>query len=604
MGGIGANAPNPASVAMPGAAGGGGLGTGVAPGVPAGQVPKPPGAGFARMAASAVSGNAVQALDVAQKALVRSFSNPNADPTQALFGLSRMLEEFKPEVLMPALSPEKQAQFKGRPVREMAEDMMEDVATDWAVKRLAAAKANEFALTEEEVVRVLQRSLEATQTVERMLQKLSALMHKADLPPDFYQRIQQELRWTGLPDEQKRKALLDLHRYNAAEFKRLQAYVKDLMGRSRFDEATSLVTHYFAILDLGEREIQPAELARAPELLQTVARLQTREFMQAMATRLTQALFDDQLRGWHHIHVSNCLATVAHSMAPYEDFESVQKIAQDLEKSRLRGPELHHDCCMEALGNLLGPRSIERLIELYAQKREAQRMVLSIVKLMGRPGIEKVFQRLEDEKKASNRMALIRLIGQTGPGATEVARQRLKDERWYVVRNACFVLADLNDPKLMEELREVLRHPDERVQQAALNVISKHAVPGRAEVVASSLLHLKPLVLDKALDELRFWKSPEGITGLEQFITQGGNRPQAQEKAMHALLAVPEDAPVEALARIVVKQENPVAVRRMAIARLGKSSAEAAYQSLSEVASRVKQDKLAAEAQAALEIEG
>ena len=546
----------------------------------------------------------MQALDVAEKALVRSFSNPNADPSQALYALSRMLEDFKPEVLLPALSPEKQAKFKGRPVREVAEDMMEDVATDWAVKRLAAAKPNEFALTEEEVVRVLQRSLDATQTVERMLQKLSKLFEKADLPPDFYLRIQQELRWSGLPDEQKGKALMELQRYNAAEFKRLLMHIKDLTTKGRFDDATEMVTHYFVILDLTEHEIQPAELARAPELLQVVARLQTRDFMQTLATRLTQALFDEHLRGWHHIHVANCLATVAHSMAPYEDFESVQKIAVDLEKSRQRQPELHQDCCAEALGNLLGPRSIERLIELYAQKREAQRMVLSIVKLMGRPGIEKVFQRLEDEKKASNRMALIRLIGQTGPGATEVARQRLKDERWYVVRNACFVLSDLHDPELMQELRLVLRHSDERVQQAALNVIAKNPAPGRAEVVASSLPHLKQMALDVALDELRFWKSPEAIPGLENFIVQKGGKPREQEKAMQALLAVPDDGPIEALARILLDQENPPLIRRMAIQRLGKSTAGAAYESLSEVASRVPKDKLAAEAQAALEIEG
>ena len=251
----------------------------------------------------------------------------------------------------------------------------------------------------------------------------------------------------------------------------------------------------------------------------------------------------------------------------------------------------------------MGPRSIERLIELYSQKKDAQKMVLSIVKYMGTAGVEKVFQRLEEEKKASNRMALIRLLGQMGPAATAVARHRLNDDRWYVVRNACFVLSDLRDPELLKELRPVLSHIDERVQQAAFNVIQKMQTPGRAAVLADSLPNLKPHVLDAALDELRFWKSPDGVPGLEKFVVESAAKPHQKEKAMHALLAVPEDGAIEALSRILLNQSNPTLIRRMAIPKLGKSMDPAAYEALTEVASRAPKDPLASESQSALEIE-
>jgi len=592
----------PGETGIPGAGPGAGAALGGGAGAGAGRGA---GGGFAQVAAAAVSGNPTQVLDLAQKALTRSFSNPAADPMQALNALSRMLEEFKPEVLLPALSPEKQHELKGKRPREIAEDLMEEVTAQWAAGQLAASvnRPDLVPLTEEQVVRVLQKSTEATQTVEGMLRKLSKLFEKANLPPEFYARIQQELRWAGLSQEEKRKALLELQRYNAAEYKRLVIYVREAMNKGQFDEACDAVMHYFAILDLTEHELQPAELARAPELLQVVARLQTREFVQVIASRLSESLMDEHLRGWFHVHIANCLGTVAHSMAPYEDFESVQKIAVDLEKSRMRDPEAHRECCSEALGNLLGPRSIERLIELYSTKREAQKMVLSIVKYMGRAGIEKVFQRLEDEKKASNRMALIRLLGQTGAGATEVARQRLNDERWYVVRNACYVLSDLHDPELLKELRPVLSHADERVQQAALAVVSKIQSPNRAGVLADALPDLKAHVLETALDELRFWKSTESAVGLERFVCESSAKQAHKEKALHALLAVPEDGAIEQLAHILLKQENPAAIRRLVIPRLGKSSAQAAYEALSEVASRAPKDPLAAEAQAALEIE-
>jgi len=458
-------------------------------------------------------------------------------------------------------------------------------------------------MAEAEVIRVLQRSLDATLTVERMLHKLSRLFEKANLPPEFFTRIQQELRWMEISDEEKFKQLMSIDRYSAAEFKRLATYTKSAVRRAELQEASDLVEHYFGILDLGPSELQVVELARAPDLLQTVARLQTKELMQKLSERLSNVLFDEGFRGWFHTHAANCLATAAHCMAPYEDFDGIYLIAQSLEKSRLRSPQLHKDCCGEALGNLLGPRSIERLVELYSLRRYGQRMVVSILRLMGRLGAEKIFQRLEEEKVASNRLALIRLIGQMGSVAHEVARGKLRDERWYVVRNACYVLTETHDPEIIQDMRETLRHPDERVQESAFQVITKSKAAGRAAALADALPYLKPHVMEQVLNELRFLKSPESIPGLEAYIAYPDEKIREKEQAMQALIAIPDEGAADALARILKDENNAPSIRRIAIKTLSKSSLPIAYQALAEVASRVPRDPMARESQAALEIE-
>jgi len=465
------------------------------------------------------------------------------------------------------------------------------------------SQQEDTAMTEAEVIRVLQRSLDATLTVERMLNKLSGLFEKANLPPEFYTRIQQELRWMELTDQEKFKQLMGQHRYSAAEFKRLAIHVKNTVRRGDLLEATELVEHYFAILDLSPNEMQVVELARAPELLQSIARMQTKEFMQRVAERLSVPLFDEAFRGWYHTHVANCLATAAHCMAPYEDFDGIYQIAQHLEKSRLRNPQLHKDCCGEALGNLLGPRSIERLVELYSLRRYGQRMVVSILRLMGRLGAEKIFLRLEEEKVASNRLALIRLIGQMGTVAHEVARGKLRDERWYVVRNACLVLNETHDPEIIQDLRETLRHTDERVQEAAFQVITKSKAAGRSAALADALPQLKPHVLEEVLKELRFMKSPESVPGLEVFISQQEEKLREKEEAMRALAAISGEGAADAMARILKNADIPPTIRRIAIKTLSTSELPVAYQALAEVASRVPHDPMAREAQAALEIE-
>jgi hypothetical protein len=596
-------------LAVPSGPGGPGLGTGndegsAVPIMAAGAGRATTGPGFARVASSAIAGDPNQVFDIAQKALVRSFSNPSADPAQALTALAHMLEEFNPDVLLPALSAEKRATLKGKPTREIASDFMEDVAAEWAANRLSsAAQQQDTGTAEVEVIRVLQRSLDATLGVERMLNKLSRLFEKADLPPEFFGRIQQELRWMELTDEQKFKQLMGLDRYSAAEFKRLATQVKNSVSKGELHEAMELVEHYFAILDLSSRELQVVELARAPELLQIIARMQTKDLMQRLAERLAGPLLDETFRGWYHTHVANCLATTAHCMAPYEDFDGIYQIAQNLEKSRLRNPQLHKDCCGEALGSLLGQRSIERLVELYALRRYGQRMVVSILRLMGRLGAEKVFQRLEEEKVASNRLALVRLISQMGTAAHDVARGRLHDQRWYVVRNACVVLNESHDPEIIQDMRDTLRHGEERVQAAAFQVIVKSRAAGKAAVLADALPQLKPHVLEEALKELRYMKSPESVPGLEAFITQRDERLREKEEAMRALAAVPQDVSADALARILRNAEVPPSIRRIAIHNLGKSDLPVAYQALAEVASRVPHDPMARESQAALEIE-
>ena len=594
-GGAGLGTGTAESIAIPGKPGEGG-----APGV--GRAA--PGLGFARVASSAIASDPNQVFDIAQKALVRSFSNSAADPAQALTALAHMLEEFNPEVLLPALSAEKRAALKGKPAREIAADFMEDVAAEWAANRLSSVPGQEDStIAEAEVIRVLQRSLEATVTVERLLHKLSRLFEKANLPPEFFTRIQQELRWMEVSDEDKFKQLMAIDRYSAAEFKRLSAYIKNAVRRGDLQEAADLVEHYFAVLELGPAELQVVELARAPELLQSIARLQTKELMQKLASRLSDTVFDEGFRGWFHTHAANCLATAAHCMAPYEDFDGIYLIAQSLEKSRLRSPQLHKDCCGEALGNLLGPRSIERLVELYSLRKYGQRMVVSILRLMGRLGAEKIFQRLEEERVASNRLALIRLIGQMGTVAHEVARSKLRDERWYVVRNACYVLTETHDPEIIQDMRVTLRHPDERVQESAFHVITKSKAAGKAAALADALPYLRPHVLEQVLNELRFLKSPEAIQGVEAFIALPDERIREKEQAVHALVAIPQEGGADALARILKDENNAPSIRRIAIKTLSKSNLSVAYQALAEVASRVPRDPMAREAQAALEIE-
>src|SRR5207249_7675553 len=82
------------------------------------------------------------------------------------------------------------------PSEQVAAEFIEDTALNWATNRLASAPTGpEAIIVQEEVVRVLLRSLQATQMAGRLALKLADHIKEHALPKHLYDRIQDELKW-------------------------------------------------------------------------------------------------------------------------------------------------------------------------------------------------------------------------------------------------------------------------------------------------------------------------------------------------------------------------------------------------------------------------
>ena len=110
-------------------------------------------------------------------------------------------------------------------------------------------------------------------------------------------------------------------------------------------------------------------------------------------------------------------------------------------------------------------------------------------------------------------------VARIGPVALPAARQRLKHQEWYVVRNACKLLGELKDPELLQHIAPVFEHQDERVQKAALQAVKDSKLPRRAAVIANALPLLSPQLVEDALCELMHQADPEGLPGLENYFS-------------------------------------------------------------------------------------
>ena len=150
-------------------------------------------------------------------------------------------------------------------------------------------------------------------------------------------------------------------------------------------------------------------------------------------------------------------------------------------------------------------------------------------------------------------------------------------------------------PELPEHLRETLRHPDLRVQQAAITALLKSSAGGRGEVLASALPKLHAGVLEMALDELTVLKDPWSVEHLHALILMKKKfKAGVLEKAVVALAAISSDRAAHALYKIIGDTEQPASVRKAAVSGLSNHPSGAALEWVSKLNDPASEDALSA----------
>lgn len=539
-------------------------------------------------------------LEFSRKATESTLADKEGDLRELLQSVAGMLAGMKMDAIVAAF-PSNQPGGKDFSPQQMAVDWVEDTTVEWATRKVEASAGTPGAPTEqEEVLQALLRGLKATQVVERMLQKLARSMQEAHLPPEIFERIRREVIWFALPSEEKLRRLMQLHSYDDQEFRHLLLLAQESIYEGRTDQAKELAHHYLSLLRWPPSEPTKLEMERVSQLVQSMTGSRTLDWMHEVVRRLSETGLEgkepDEER---HAAFVNCLLRVGEAGTRFEQFDLVLRVGKILRSLEAKSPPLHAECCRRGLESLLGGSEVERIIDLYLQRRDDPawpRTATALLQLGGENAADNLLKRLEDEPAAANRMQLIRLISRMGRKAIDSTWKRLSDSRWYVVRNCCFILGDLNDSDLAQHLRAPLCHSDMRVQQAALTSLIKSTAPHRAEVLGDALPCLHPRILDLALDELAFHKDPTCISGLEEVLFQDAQAPlDTLRKALGVLGAIPSARAVEIVGRIMMDARRDLSLRKAAEVILRHHPSTAAREQLSRLGSLPVADLMAAE---------
>jgi HEAT repeat protein len=541
-------------------------------------------------------------LELVDASVTRSLMEEKGNPQKSYASLVRILRNTGIDKVLERFPEERRDALRSLTPEQLAAEYIEDTALQLAGTKLqSAAGESQKLVIEEEVVHVLARSLQATHKADRLAQKLTKFIQDFAVPPHIQDKIREELQWTSFNNTKKYSRLMEMKNYSNIEFRRFIELLKELVVQREMDRATALASHYFDFLDDPHCKIETTELSRAPELIRSIPLAQV-GFASKTAERLRRALLRDDLSEFVHFQAANTMTVLAQSIAAFENFQDVVIIGTALETSNNRAPEKHKKCCATGLAHLLPSTAIERVIELYLLQRGDSawsKIAATLLRFAAPASIESVFARLIVDEDARNRLSLVRLVSQLGQGSIDVACQYLTDDRWYVVRNMCGVLAEIKDPKLVEHIAPALRHPDARVQKAALKALVKSRDPEGATVLAAALTKLAPEIVDEALDELMYLRHEGAIADLEAFISERSGNLACMKKAVQALGSIEDEGAVYALGRLFRIEELDPGVRRAALVAVGKHRSSVAKTLLEEFAA--SWGPLAEEARAELE---
>lgn len=541
--------------------------------VPNGYVIQNP-AGDPQSYAPASGGGYRTFMELVEDSVSRSLVEDKGNPRKSYLSLARILKESRLDTLLTYFPEGRREELRTLPPEQLAAEYVEESTLKLIAKKLADPGKNRMDkyIIEEDVLRLLARSLQATHMADRLAFKLAKFFQDYSIPAHLQTKIQEELRWTALSPRQKFTRLMQLPRYNFTEFRRLIEYIKELANQREPEKVVELTVHYYDFLEDEKANIEAEELSRSIELLRT-SKFGREPETNLIVERLGKVLLRDDVSELVHFQAANNLAILSQSASVYEAFDKVLLIAEFLRQCSGRDSEKHKKCCLTGLSRMLAPTSVERLIELYIANRAdagLARTAAAILRYSHPAGTEGVLKQLVEEKNATNRIALLRLISQIGSACLETARKLLDDERWYVVRNMCNLLADLRDPELAVYMGKPLRHADERVQQAALNALIKTRTEDRGRIIAECLSDLAPSVVEPALDEVLFLRAPECVPGLQKLLTCEKSSLVAARKALQVLNAIPGDEATLALEALTRTDTANVTVRQIALEMLRK----------------------------------
>jgi hypothetical protein len=163
--------------------------------------------------------------------------------------------------------------------------------------------------------------------------------------------------------------------------------------------------------------------------------------------------------------------------------------------------------------------------------------IQSLINKVGISFLNPILDRLADEESMSLRRFYMERVREFGDSAIEPAVVRLRDKRWYVVRNMLVLLRTLEATQTVNQVRRLLSYPNSRVHQEVLSTLIYFQDPEADRQLLLDLKSDKYEVQSVALQLAEASKNPQILARLMELLKTGGDF-DLKKAALHALSVI------------------------------------------------------------------
>ncbi len=195
------------------------------------------------------------------------------------------------------------------------------------------------------------------------------------------------------------------------------------------------------------------------------------------------------------------------------------------------------------------------LLGLVKENRTAENteLVTQYLRLVGEPGIREFIALLSEEQNRSVRAFMCQVLVRMGKTVVPHLRPWVKDQRWYVARNAVAILGQIGDPSTLPSIIEAVQYPDPRVRKEAAQALGTWGGDGAVTTLLGLLEDPDPTVQMTLINVIGRLKSEEAVRALKDLALSHHGRSigfPIREEALRTLATMRTEAAGHAIREI------------------------------------------------------
>jgi len=205
------------------------------------------------------------------------------------------------------------------------------------------------------------------------------------------------------------------------------------------------------------------------------------------------------------------------------DFEALNQLHNQLIGCDPSAPGISYSPIGKALAAFETPEFMDGVLKgLPSWGKEKYPHIEKLIQKVGKAFVEPILDHLAEEPSLSIRRFYIELLLKMGGVVRDAALIRLRDKRWYFVRNLALILRNLGDPSVLPAIKRLRgsRHP--RVREEVFRTLLYFQDPDAEQILLEDLSSQEREIQRGAVQLAEDSRHPEVLNKLLEVLNRGG----------------------------------------------------------------------------------